>query len=369
VSTDGSLEVALLNFAFWPEVYRGSERIIRDLATGLVASGHRPTLITSHRGRPQSDVEDGLRVIRNWRPPDAPLRIRNFQEHLTHLPFSYASLRSGRFDAANAFFPSDGLAAVRWGRRTQRPVVMSYTGIPQRNVVSNKRLRMKTFERTTRESDAVVVVSRAARDGMWRWLGVESRVIYPDVDLETFRPGGQRSEHPTIVCAAAIDDPRKRTDLLVRAFSRVRQEHRRARLLLWSCGRPELERELAAVSDGIEFLPREMRDIAGVFRSAWASGLASYNEAFGIVLLESLACGTPVFAHRDGGPAEIIDSEDIGRLFDGDDEEALARAMLETLELQGDPGTADACRARSKAFEAGTASAAYEQLYRDLLGR
>jgi hypothetical protein len=42
------VKVALLSPVFWPEVRRGGERFVRDLADGLLERGHAPRLITSH---------------------------------------------------------------------------------------------------------------------------------------------------------------------------------------------------------------------------------------------------------------------------------------------------------------------------------
>ena len=106
-----------------------------------------------------------------------------------------------------------------------------------------------------------------------------------------------------------------------------------------------------------------------MFREAWVSGLTSYNEAFGLVLVESLACGTPVFAAREGGVPEIVDRPEVGRLFEGDDEREVARVVLETLELAEDPGTAAACRARAEAFDTLSGATAYADLYRELIAR
>ncbi len=53
MTTEGeSLSVALLNPFFWPEVRRGAERLIHDLAVDLVELSQRPKLITSHPGLP-----------------------------------------------------------------------------------------------------------------------------------------------------------------------------------------------------------------------------------------------------------------------------------------------------------------------------
>jgi glycosyltransferase involved in cell wall biosynthesis len=358
--------VALLHAWYWPEVQRGSERVIHDLAVDLVALGHRPRVVTSHRGLPRRTVEDGVEVLRQWRPPDLPLRVRKFQDALTHLPLSYAALRAGDDEVAHAFFASDALPAVAWARRTGRPAVFSYMGIPQREVLTSARRRLQILEHVTTRADAVVALSRAARDAMWRWLGVEARVVYPGVDLDAFTPGGERAPEPTIACASDPADARKRLDLLVRAFGHVRRERPTARLLLVEPRDPAMRARLA--EPGVEFFDMRPDGVVRVFREAWVSGLASFNEAFGLVLVESLACGTPVFGMRDGGVPEIVDRPEVGRLFDGDDERDVARAVLEALELAEDPGTAAACRARAEAFGTMAGARAYAALYRELLG-
>ncbi len=44
-----------------------------------------------------------------------------------------------------------------------------------------------------------------------------------------------------------------------------------------------------------------------MFRRAWVGVFSSLQEAFGMVLVESLACGTPVVGAGDGAIPEIID--------------------------------------------------------------
>jgi glycosyltransferase involved in cell wall biosynthesis len=65
---------------------------------------------------------------------------------------------------------------------------------------------------------------------------------------------------------------------------------------------------------------------------------------------------------------EIVDRPEVGRLFDGGEEE-LARALLEALELAGDEGTPAACRARAAAFSTEATARGYEAIYRELVER
>lgn len=365
MSEDRPLSAALLNFAYWPEVRRGNERLVHDLALGLRQRGHEPRIVTSHPGAPSRSLEEGVPVIRHWRPPQAPLRLRKFQEHLTHVPFAYAELMLGDDDVAHAFFPSDALAACRWSARTGRPAVFTFTGMPQRNNISNRRFRLRILERLIAGAAGLVVLSESAREAAWRWLGIEARVINPGVDLEAFRPG-KPPETPTIVCAANPDDGRKRVELLVEAFARIRRDRAHARLLLVSPSDPGRARELSE-RPGIALLPRDSDISAEMFAAASVSALCSLHEAFGLVVVESLACGVPVVGARHGAIPEILDRSEVGRLFGPDDVGALADALLEALELATDPATIEACRRRAEDFSNARAVREHELLYRELL--
>ena len=64
--------------------------------------------------------------------PQTRLRRRLYEPWLSHLPFSYLDLARGDDDVAHALYPTDGAIAARWSRRTGRPAVLSYMGLPHR---------------------------------------------------------------------------------------------------------------------------------------------------------------------------------------------------------------------------------------------
>ncbi len=326
--------MALLTPSFHPEADGDPDRLVRDLATGLRARDHRPHVITSHPGRPSSGTPDGLPVTRHWRPPDGRLDRRRLEGHLTHVPFSYLSLRTGSYDIAQAVHVGDAQAAARWSRRTGRPSIYSPPGVFSRARLMAVRKRLQLNQRATHGCTAVTAVSRFAADELWRWLGVEARVINPGVDLSGLGPAAGRAEQPTIFCATDTEDRRLVGPLLHEAFEAVRRERPDARL----------------VSHAIE--------------EAWVSALPSGWDA----PIRALACGTPVVAFDRPETREIVDSPDVGRLFGGGDPRRLARMLLEAIELASDPVTATACRQRAEAFSVDRCVERHLDLYRELLG-
>lgn len=362
--------ITLLLPCFWPEVRRGAERITHELARGLIESGHRAEIVTSHPGLrdlgPGSEM--GVPVTRVWRPPDGWFQRRGFESHLSHLPFSYAVLRRHAPDVAHAVNAGDALVAGRYSRHTGRPSVFTYMGIPDSDDLRARRGRRRVVRRAVDDCSAVVALSRLVADAFEESLGLTAEVIYPPVDLEAFSPAPEsRDPEPVLFCAADPDEPRKRVELLVAAFARVRRQRPSARLVVLRPRDPERARRLVGEHEGVELLDpvQDPAALAPAYRRAWVSVLPAVYEAFGLVLAESLACGTPVVGTDAGAIPEVIDRGSIGRVFSGGEDE-LARALLETLELASDSGTAEACRTRAQDFSTRRCIEAYEALYRRL---
>jgi glycosyltransferase involved in cell wall biosynthesis len=167
-----------------------------------------------------------------------------------------------------------------------------------------------------------------------------------------------------VLFASDASEPRKGLHVLVAAFSQILERWPDARLQIGGPGdhswvvdglgaRASLS--LAALDPlavrglgGTAEKALRATDVLGVangealaarYRQATVTVLPSFNEAFGLVLAESLACGTPVVCSADGGMTEIVNDPAIGRTAPYGDVDALAVAIGEGIELASDPCT------------------------------
>jgi glycosyltransferase involved in cell wall biosynthesis len=352
------MRIALAHPLYWPEVRRGSERVVHDLGEALARRGHEVTLLTTHPGRLSERHEEGVRVRRRRRPPPVP-GLGLYELYLETLPGLVRDLRRLPFDVVHAFHLASAFGAVEARRFGGPPVVYSFHGIPTRTYLVVRRRRVWMLERVLAGAAVTTALSESAARPFRRYLGFEPEIVPAGVDMHAFAPG-EREPRPTIVCASAFTDPRKRVPLLLEAFGRLRSRVPESRLLLTDVpgGGPR-----PALPEGAEWLPADT-GLGEAYARAWVTALPSVEEAQGLVLLESLAAGTPVVAGRSGFPPEVLEGKPgAGRLFEPDDAIDLARALEEALELAGLRETAGTCRDLARAYSWDALLDRHEDLY------
>jgi D-inositol-3-phosphate glycosyltransferase len=174
-------------------------------------------------------------------------------------------------------------------------------------------------------------------------------VVHPGVDLHVFSPGdrgvaramlGLRPDAQVLLFVGRIQ-PLKAPDVLLRAAARMidRDPSLRETLVVAVCGgpsgsgreHPNALAELAAslgIHDVVRFEPPTDRQrLAQWYRAADATIVPSYSESFGLVAIESQACGTPVVAASVGGLRTAVADGRSGLLVPGHDPEAWSRAL------------------------------------------
>jgi glycosyltransferase involved in cell wall biosynthesis len=359
------LRIALTHPYCWPAVQRGGERLFADLSRYLATAGNEVVSIsaeTGRRHRSRHDRIDEIRV-RGWEP--SWLGRYDIDQPVTYLPQAAVALRRARPDVIHGMFHLDGVAARLSGRR---PYLVHIQGMPLRANLERRRVHRTLFRPSIQGAAAVIAVSRAAADALASEFGIEATPILNGVFTDDFRRGSagiERSPDPTILFPGAPDDQRKRLDLLIDAVDRLGPAWPGLRLQIAApvpdTTRAKLE---ARLGPAVVFLavpnPSAM---AATYAGAWVTCLPAVREAFGLVVVESLASGTPAVAVDDGGVPEVLGEPDW--LAPPDDGDGLAAALDRALRASAeDPAITDRCRALASPFDWSVRGPQFEALYR-----
>ena len=175
--------------------------------------------------------------------------------------------------------------------------------------------------------DAYVANSRLTAARVRRYLGRESTVLHPPVEIERFAPG-EVGEHYLVLAELMAH---KRIDVAIRAFNRLRRK-----LIVVGDG-PELRRLRRLAGPTITFTGRiSDPQVAGLLASSRALVVTAAEE-FGIAAVEALASGRPVIALGAGGVMESVRAGETGAYYGSDDPDELARVVEAFDPLSVDP--------------------------------
>jgi glycosyltransferase involved in cell wall biosynthesis len=238
-----------------------------------------------------------------------------------------ALLDSGlAFDAIDAhYLYPDGVAAVRLAREFGLPVAITARGSDTSQLpayaIPNRLIRDAIVR-----ADALVAVSAALAQGLVALGAPASKitVLRNGVDLDAFRPPADRAaaraelglRGPTLLSVGLLIE-RKGHHLTIAAL-RDLPGHT---LLIAGDGPERATLEALAqrlgVADRVRLLgPRPHAELPRLYGAADAMVLASSREGWANVLLESLACGTPVVASNAWGSREAIAAPEAGIVLD-----------------------------------------------------
>ena len=241
------------------------------------------------------------------------------------------------FDIIDAhYFYPDGVVAARLGETLGKPVVITARGSDV-NQISRHRLPRQQMQWAAGHAAAVVTVSQALKDKVAA-LGVNAdkiTVLRNGVDLERFQPRNRASIRaglgltgPVWLAVGHLVEL-KGVHLTLAALAKTPD----ATLLIAGEG-PEGEHlrqlvERLAISARVRFLGNlPHATLCDYYNAADALVLASSREGMPNVMLESLACGTPVIAAPFESAAEVINTPAAGMVATERSAEAIASAWL-----------------------------------------
>ena len=241
------------------------------------------------------------------------VKVRKDAVHVCycHSPMRYA------WDQFDAYFGPDQIGKLK--SRLMRPIMHA----------------MARWDRTTATRvDRFLANSQYVAGRIGRYYNRRSAVVYPPVATDFYTPESRSSARGFLIVSALV--PYKRLDVAIEACRRLA-----APLTIVGTGPEEARLRALAGPDArfLGWLPDE--EIRTLYRSA-AATLLPGTEDFGIVPLESQACGTPVVALGDGGARETVVDGETGVLVPEPTVEAFTAGLDRATQASFDPAAARA---------------------------
>ena len=306
-------QIAPLHEAVPPLFYGGTERIVSYLTEELVGLGHEVTLYASGDSRTRARLESpwprALRLDPSVKDANAPhmLMLEEVRQqaagfdmlhfHLDYLPFSlfsrqpvpFVTTLHGRLDLPEL-----------------SPVFEAFPDVPVVSISDSQRVPLPQAHYAATIHHGIPERLLTPQPGGQSYLAFLGRICpekRPDRAIRIAQASGQR-----LKLAAKVD--------------RVDQEYFNTRI------RPMLDGDCAEL----------IGEINEAQKPAFLSGASAllmpidWPEPFGLVMIEAMACGTPVIAWRRGSVAEIVEEGLTGFIVDDEDEAIAAVARLNTLD-------------------------------------
>jgi glycosyltransferase involved in cell wall biosynthesis len=248
----------------------------------------------------------------------------------------------GSFDLIDAhYLYPDGVAAAKLSTKLGLPFVMTARGSDVTEIAQQKVAGAMVLEAAQKAAHVITVSNSLRRDLIT--LGVEPShvsTLRNGVDAEHFKPDEAEKPYMAfdgarhVVAFAGWLIERKRVDIAIAALP-----HLEGGVHLAIAGEGPLRAALVAqaeslgVADRVHFLgkvpPSEM---PAFFSAADVLVLPSEREGWANVLLEAMACGTPVVSRAVAGALDLVTCAEAGNLVDGSDPSAYAHAIRDVLE-------------------------------------
>ena len=230
-----------------------------------------------------------------------------------------------RFDAIDAHYMyPDGVAAVWLGQRLGLPTVVTSRGTDV-NLIPRHAIPRRLIRRAIADAAALIAVSAAIKSALVDLgaPGEKVTVLRNGVDTTLFRPMERDATRatlgltrPTLISVGLLIE-RKGHHRIIEAMTQLPDFE----LLIVGEG-PERDRLVAqierlALAGRVRLLgSRPHAELPALYSAADALVLASSREGWPNVLLEAIACGTPVIASNIWGNPEVVRSPEAGVLME-----------------------------------------------------
>ena len=340
----------------------GMNVYVRELSSALARLGHDVCVYTRRDDATLPDVtlvEPGFRVFHVDAGPARALKRDELADHVKQFTDEVAaSFRiEGRPDAIHANYWLSGLAGHRLKHELGVPLIMTFHTLER---VKADHFEAESEERAQQEAaifacaDAVLASCDVEAQQFVRFydadpdrvhvvpLGVEHAFFAPGYRPQARRALGLDDEHALVLFVGRLQ-ALKGVDLALETLIALRRRGRDATLAIIGGpsgpdGADTLARlharvsEAGVISNVMFVAPQAHQLLSTWMRAADATIVPSRSESFGLVALESSACGTPVIASEVGGLITLVEPGLNGYLIDERDPEIWANAVEKVLD-------------------------------------
>src|SRR5438270_778087 len=339
---------------------------VRELGQALAARGVAIDIFTRRQTADVPDVVEyppGARVVHIDAGPHRHVDKYDILDYLPDFACGiqrFRALTGASYDLIHSHYWLSGRLGLLFADRWGVPLVSTFHTLAQlKNRVAEtaaereQTVRYEIERRTMAGSDRIVALTDVDRQQMVRHYGplAPIAVIAGGVDLQRFSP----DPAPQTAVRAQLDlSPTARTvlfvgriqrlkglEVLLRAFRRLNDLDAQLVIVGGRPGNSHESREIARLQHlatrlGVAERTRFVGAVAHehlpmYYRAADVCVMPSSYESFGLVAVESLACGTPVVATRVGGLTSVIRDGETGFLVPWRDAELFAERLRRVL--------------------------------------
>jgi D-inositol-3-phosphate glycosyltransferase len=377
----------------------GMSVYVREVARRLAGMGYGVDIFTRMQRPGDSRTVrpfENVRIIYLQAGPPEPFRqlilYRHLPEFFSNLEL-FTNSEGVKYDLVHSHYWLSGQIG-RWCRKRWHipHVLMFHTlGVLKNRTPGSDRepdLRITVEKQLAGDCDCILAGTEREKRHIIELYGAPSqkvRVVPCGVDLDLFRISNRweskarlgLNEADRVVLYVGRFDPIKGVDLLLRAVAGLRSTTPRLRVVLVGGGEEETSEVRAlrglcsdlSLNDCVTFAGRRPHgDLPDFYRAADVLVLPSYYESFGLVVLEALACGTPVVATRVGAVEDIVRNGMNGWIVSENTPESLAEGVHRALHLHDDQAASDhAIRATVAGYDWSIMASAIDKEYRSLL--
>ena len=332
VHDDRALRIALVTEYYYPHLGGVCEHV-HFFAREARRRGHHVDVITSHIAGAQEQPN----VIRLGRSQS--VYCNGSQARITVGIGLRADmrrvLRRGAYDVVHAHSPLTPVLPLLAIEEADCPVVGTFHTYFDRSI--GYTLGRRYFQKRLDRLSAAIAVSRSTIVALERYFDADWKIIPNGIDTDVFGPNLEAPRDfprdvPTILFLGRFD-PRNGLSTLIEAFRHVKGQSREAKLIVVGDGPLRDHYYRAAGGDpDIVFVGAVLEGRPSYYANSTVYACPTTKASFGITLLESMACETPIVCSDILGFRDVVAHDREALMVPCSDGGALADALVRVLD-------------------------------------